>query len=261
MVFPSHAGSEAVQLLRSSTTTAKPVVLSDLAARVRQPEWMDEAGLDPRLHRQALRGLARINVASGTVRAVWPPLEALARRLSPAPVSVLDVACGAGDVAMGLQRRARRAGLQFRVEGCDISPTALEHAARLASRRGSAVRFFQHDILAGDLPGHYDAVTCSLFLHHLDQDEAVGALRAMQRAARWLVVVSDLDRGRMGLALAWLGTRLLSRSPVMRVDGTRSVRAAFTPAEAEGLAREAGLAPFTVERRWPRRWRLVAGRS
>jgi 2-polyprenyl-3-methyl-5-hydroxy-6-metoxy-1,4-benzoquinol methylase len=232
-----------------------------LMVRVRLPEWMDEAGLDAGLHRQALRGLERINLVSRTLDAVWAPIAHLARRRSPQALTVIDVACGAGDLAIGLARRAARRGVPLSVEACDVSATALEHATGRAAQRGTTVRFFAHDVLAGALPATYDVVVCSLFLHHLELDDATRALRTLRDAARLLLVVTDLDRSRVGLALAWLGTRLLSRSPVVHVDGLRSVRAAFTPGEAVQLARDAGIAPFAVARHWPRRWRLVAERS
>lgn len=229
-----------------------------LAARVRLPEWMDAAGLDPRLHRQALRGLRRINVVSRTLAAVWGPVAAKARQAGGAPLSVLDVACGGGDVAIGLARRAARDGVRLDVSGCDISETALAHARDRAVRDRVPVEFFRHDVLAAPLPSAYDVVLCSLFLHHLSAEEAAAALGRLHAAARVLLVVSDLDRSRVGLALAYLGTRLLSRSPVVHTDGPRSVRAAFTPEEATALAAEAGLSRAVMTRHWPHRWRMVA---
>jgi hypothetical protein len=59
------------------------------------------------------------------------------------------------------------------------------------------------------------------------------------------------------MLLACAGTRLLSRSPVVHVDGPRSVAAAFTPAEALDLAQRAGLTGATVVRRWPCRFLLT----
>jgi hypothetical protein len=100
-----------------------------------------------------------------------------------------------------------------------------------------------------------------LVLHHLDEDEAVRLLRTLSTTARWLVIVSDLDRSRLGLLLAWLGTRLLSRSPVVHVDSLRSVRAAFTRGEAASLAARAGLTSWRLTTHWPCRWRLVAERT
>jgi SAM-dependent methyltransferase len=226
-----------------------------------QPEVMDQPGLDPRLHRQALAGLRRINFWSASAGILWPPLAVQARAVAPRSLRVLDLAGGGGDVAIRLWHRARRAALAMVVAGCDVSPFAVEHAAGEARRRGADVRFFQADALADELPADYDAVVCSLFLHHLTEEQAVGLLRKMAAAAGRLVLVNDLVRSRLGLLLAWTGTRLLSRSPVVHVDGPRSIHGAYTIEEARHLAERAGLSGATVERRWPCRFLLSWVRS
>src|SRR5262249_54165275 len=124
-----------------------------------------------------------------------------------------------------------------------------------APRRGADVRFFVHDALHGPPLDGYDVLMCSLFLHHLDDAAARALLERMGREAARLVLVNDLVRGWPGLVLAQVGTRLLSRSAVVRVDGPRSVRAAFTRAELKALAEEAGLRGATVSWRWP--WRML----
>jgi hypothetical protein len=80
-------------------------------------------------------------------------------------------------------------------------------------------------------------------------------------AAAETIVVNDLRRGALGYAMAVLGTRLLTRSPVVRVDGPRSVRGAFTVAEAQKLAARAGLPGATVQPVFPWRWRLHWSRA
>ena len=221
---------------------------------------MDEPDLDPRLHRGALRGLERINAVSATVPGIWAPVANLWRRQRTG-LSLLDVACGAGDVAIGVARRARQEGVKLVVEGCDISPTAIAYAKARARRVDADVRFFEHDVMSTPFGRTYDIVTCSLFLHHLDEHDAVGLLRTLDATARSMVIVSDLDRSRLGLSLAWLGTRLLTRSRVVHVDALRSVRAAFTRAEAASLAAKAGLTSCLLTTHWPCRWRLVAERT
>ena len=94
---------------------------------------------------------------------------------------------------------------------------------------------------------------CSLFLHHLAEDEAVQVLRSMAQAARHQVLVSDLRRSRLGWWLAWVGTRMLTMSPVVHFDGPVSVAAAFTCAELKNLADRAGLQDARVVRCWPSR--------
>ncbi len=229
-------------------------LLPALSRRLR-PEVMDQPGLEPDRHRQALRGLRRLNFWSGSAGVLWPSLAALARG-SPRPVRLLDLATGGGDVPICLWHKARRAGLPLVVEGCDVSPLAVEHATHEARRQGAEVRFFVADALAGDLPGGYDAVVCSLFLHHLTDEQAIALLRRMAAAAGRLVLVNDLERSRANLLMVRVATHLVSLSPVVHVDGPRSVEGAFTLEEARALAERAGLSGATVRRRWPCRFLL-----
>ena len=220
---------------------------------------MDAEDLDPTRHVTALRALARVNRVSLVAARVWREVLHM-RRISHdrgvgLPLRLLDVACGGGDVMVDVASRAHRAGVTLAVHGCDSSPVALEHARREAERRGVEADFFARDVLAEGLPGGYDLVCSSLFHHHLSREDAVGLLRAMAEAGH-RVLVQDLLRGTLGYVLAWSGLRLLSRSEVARVDGPRSVRAAFTLSEVRTMATEAGYVGAVVQRGWPERFIL-----
>jgi 2-polyprenyl-3-methyl-5-hydroxy-6-metoxy-1,4-benzoquinol methylase len=225
-----------------------------LSERRCQPEIMDQPGLDPAQHVRALQGLARINWWSGSAAMLWPPLRDLARRQART-LRVLDLATGGGDVPLRLWQRAQRTGVALQLEGCDLSPVAVQHAEAHACQRGAEVRFFVHDALQGPLLEGYDVLMCSLFLHHLDDASARTFLERLGRQARCLVLVNDLVRGWPGYLLAQAGSRLLTRSPVVHTDGPLSVQAAFTPAELKTLAEQAGLHGATVSWRWP--WRML----
>jgi 2-polyprenyl-3-methyl-5-hydroxy-6-metoxy-1,4-benzoquinol methylase len=230
-------------------------------ARHRRPEIMDQPDLDAHQHIQALRGLARINFLSHSDGILWPELARLARDLAPRVPRILDVATGAGDVVIRLWHRARRAGFSLELEGCDLSPVALAHAHSRAVVARVPIRFFAYDALAGPILTGYDAVVSSLFLHHLDEQPAITLLRRMAQMAERLVLVNDLERGWTGWLAAYVGTRLLTTSHVVHVDGPRSVEGAFTVAEARSLTERAGLAGALVKRRWPFRWLLTWRRA
>ena len=146
----------------------------------------------------------------------------------------------------------------MQVTGLDISSRAVARAERHSRRRtgGAHVSFSVHDILTDACPP-CDIATVSLFLHHLDDDEAVHVLSSLARAARIGIVASDLLRNATGLTLAVVGTAVLSRSRVARVDGPLSVRAARTPDEYRTLLDRAGLQEATIHRGWPQRAILV----
>ena len=102
----------------------------------------------------------------------------------------------------------------------------------------------------------FDIVYCTLLLHHFSDADAIRILAAMKRLARHAVLVDDLQRTRFGWLLAVAGCHLLSRSPVVHFDGPQSVRAAFTCAEARGLAAAAGWGVAKLRRHWPERYLL-----
>ena len=231
----------------------------DLRNRYRERELMDAPGLDPTQHVQALQALARVNRLSGVAARVWKDVLHMSRehgvRAKGGPLRLLDVACGGGDIMVGVARRAAAAGVPLEVHGCDVSPVALEHARREAERRGVTADFLARDVLAEGLPGGYDLVCSSLFHHHLSNEDAVKLLRAMADAGH-AILVQDLLRGTLGYVLAWSALRLLSRSGVAREDGPRSVRAAFSLSEVRTMAVEAGLAGAVIRRGWPERFIL-----
>jgi len=234
----------------------------NLKSRRRQPELMDQPGLDMGKHRSALAGLQRVNSMSRTGRVFWRELQRLVHQRQLAKLRLLDLACGGGDLAIWLARQGQRSGLDVTVCGYDISPTAVAYAKEksLAAGVGNA-QFYECDALNESLeqqPGEaFDIVFSTLFLHHLEEPQATLLLQRMAAKARHAVIVDDLRRTRFGYGLAWIGCRLLTRSPIVHVDGPLSVQAAFTVDEARSLAGKAGLQNVSITTHWPQRFLLT----
>jgi len=217
---------------------------------------MDQPKLSADVHEEALLGLARLNWLSRSSRNFWPALRQLVQSQSDQTIRVLDLACGGGDVTVALARAARREGYNMEFTGCDFSEVALAVARKNAAADGQRVEFFQANVVESEFPSGFDALICSLFLHHLDDNHAEHLLRRMGLAAGRLVLVDDLVRSRRGYALAVLASRFIVGSPIVRVDGPLSVAGAFTPSEALAMAKRAGLAGATLTRHWPQRFLL-----
>ncbi len=221
--------------------------------RLRVDELMDGPDIAAGEHHLALAGLEKINRLSHVVDHLLPPILDLAGRLPRQEIELLDVACGGADVPLELARRAGEAGVHVKLTLLDRSETALEHAAGRARRMGVAYTVVCSSALH-ELPPA-DVVSNSLFLHHLDEADVVAGLANMAVAARRLLLVSDLRRSRVGLAAAWAGCRLLSRSAIVRYDGPASVRAAWTIDEMARMAIAAGLTRASIRPTWP--WRML----
>ncbi len=231
-----------------------------LVSRNRQSELMDDPALDETSHRHALKSLERINWLSRSDKVVWKLLRKLAGSCSSdRPLSILDIAAGGGDLAIRLSKLAQRDGVSLKIDGCDISSAALQFATvQAAVSKRNNIRFFKCDAMNEPFPKpEYDVVMCSLFLHHLNEEEAVRLLQRMKAVATQLVLVDDLRRTRFGYWLAWLGCRLLTRCHVVHIDGPMSVEGAFTTSEARSIAAKAGLANAVLRNRWPQRFLLT----
>ncbi len=144
------------------------------------------------------------------------------------PVTVLDVAAGAGDIALDLARLHPN----LKPVALDLSGDMLALARGLPRVRGDARRLPVAD-------RGVDWVISTHFFHHLREDEIVTVLREFDRVARRGIVVSDLLRRQAALIAIRLMT--LWANPVVKVDGPISVRRGFRTDEVEALARRAGV--------------------
>src|SRR5690349_21464974 len=124
-----------------STSIAPSSRFHSLSRRNRQPEVMDQPGIDSALHSQALEALGRINWLSASSAILWPPLKRLAQINPERTVRVLDVASGGGDVPIALARRARRSRCLLEFTGCDASDVAVNIARQNAASAGESVKF------------------------------------------------------------------------------------------------------------------------
>ncbi len=224
----------------------------------RPPELMDDPSLDAGQHKKALRALARIHLVSRTASQIAAELVSLSHKVLESESSrlrILDIACGGGELTTAVAKRVTRK-VPHRVEfiGLDISERAIGWATRNQEFTSEhlEISYRTCDVLNEELPSCTLAYH-SLFLHHLDDDQAVTQLQTMAAASQVGFVFSDLLRTRLGLFLAHLGTRALSRSSIAQIDGPLSVRAARTVNEYRRLFEEAHLLEPTLQRLWPER--------
>jgi len=196
---------------------------------------MDEWDVDPRELSGNFADIERANAWFGGIRPVVR--EVFAR---PDVRRILDVACGSADVPRALLGEARRRGRQLEIVALDRSEAVLE-VARARSKSEPALTFACADAAA--LPfadGGFDVVTCNLALHHFEPPAAVVLLRELRRVARVAPLVCDLRRSRAGYAAARVFVTLFARNRLTKHDAPLSVRRAYTPREALGLALRAG---------------------
>jgi SAM-dependent methyltransferase len=197
--------------------------------RVNTPEILDSDQCPPEEIKCALRDLGRINRWFGGVATTQALMERVAKATGKRHLSVLEVAAGFGEVPRLVSQR-------LAVEGISLDFTFLD---RLRSHLNGSSESVVGDAVA--LPfrdASFDVVSCNLFAHHLAPEELSRFVRDSTRVSRCAVVINDLVRHPLHLALVYAGFPLM-RSRVSRVDGVASVRGAYVPEEIRDIVASA----------------------
>jgi len=173
----------------------------------------------------SLRDLCRINRWFGGVSTTRKLLERVVSVTGLKRLSLLEVAAGLGEVPRSASLQLARRGISVDITDLDRVPTHLQrHHRALAA-----------DALALPFPdSSFDVVSCSLFVHHLQPDEVKRFVIESLRVSRYAVLINDLIRHPLHLALVYAGFPLM-RSYVSRVDGVASVRRAYVPEEMRAM--------------------------
>ena len=162
--------------------------------------------------------------------------------------SLLDVACGSGELLRETAKFARRTGKVVRLTGIDLH--ALSFSANEASPpnisyvRGDAFRLpFPDDA--------FDYAISSLFFHHLRDEQIPLVLSEMARVTRRGVFIIDLHRHPAAYYLYKMFCLAFKISPLVTQDGALSVLKGFRPSELREFANESAahvtrVAPFRI---------------
>ena len=215
--------------------------------RRRGIELLDDPSTDTALATRSLQDVARSNRWFGGANAVIAELVPVlaAPRGRSAPLTLLDVGTGAGDIPELARRLADRGGVRLLTMGLEVTP-----ALAAASRPRSG------DAIAGDalaLPfadRSVDIVACSQVLHHFEAADGARLLAEMNRVARVRVIVADIRRAWAAAAGLWVGSWALGFHPVSRHDGVVSVLRGFRAAElSAAVVAATGCLPSVRNRR------------
>jgi ubiquinone/menaquinone biosynthesis C-methylase UbiE len=193
--------------------------------RVSTPELLDSDACPASEVDVALGDLCRVNRWFGGVATSRALVERVAHKTGARQFSLLEVASGSGDVPRIVAQRLAKHGIRLDV-------TLLDNVrSHLGFRLDHISRALVADALA--LPfcdGQYDLVGCNLFAHHLEPDDLARFVREALRVSRRAVLINDLIRHPLHVALVCAGFPLL-RSRISRNDGLASVRRAYVPEE------------------------------
>lgn len=193
--------------------------------RVPQVELLDSDGGNPEEISTSLRDLWLINRAFGGVSTSFQLIEQVAREASTARISLLEVASGDGAVQKAVQNKLKRNSIDLRITLLDRSRSHLNGSSHAVAGDAIALPFSS---------GSFDVVSSTLFVHHLMPDAVCQFMNEALRVCRVAVIINDLIRNPMHLALVYAGLPLF-RSRLTWNDAPASVRQAYTVQEMRTL--------------------------
>ncbi|HET8825277.1 MAG TPA: methyltransferase domain-containing protein [Terriglobales bacterium] len=179
--------------------------------------------------------------------------ETIAREAGHCRFSVLEVASGDGYLIQTVANALADRGIQLDV-------TLLDRAASHLPRNGGMPKVTADALSLPFRDGSFDLVVSSLFLHHLPPGQSVQFAREALRVCGTAVLVHDLIRHPLHLALAYAGLPLY-RSRITRNDAPASVWQAYTAEEVAGFFRLAGAADVQVQEQYLYRMGLLARKT
>jgi hypothetical protein len=195
--------------------------------RVAQRELIDSDTESPEAIAESLGDLRRVNRWFGGVRTTAYLLRRAMRVSGLRSASVLEVAAGDG---YSISRAAER----LKAEDLDVKPVCLDQRG-LQDRFLCCERVVVGNALELTFPaGSFDFVSCGLFVHHLSPTEVIAFVNGALAVARRAVLINDLRRSSLHLALVYAGMPLF-RSAISRFDSVASVRQSYTPEELRDL--------------------------
>lgn len=219
--------------------------------RVVVPELLDTDSGSARDIEGSLADLRMINRWFGGVHTMAELLRKVATRQKVNSLSWLDAAGGSGDVAALTSKTLSQSGIQVRPVLLDSAITHLNGKYPAVCSDALKLPFRDNSI---------DVVGSTLFVHHLEPPQIVAFMKEALRVCRYAVLINDLVRSRMHLAMTYAGY-LLYRSPLTRHDAVASVRRAYTVEEMTALLKQTSAASIDIERFFMFRMGVIAWKS
>ena len=162
---------------------------------------------------------------------------------------IVDLGCGSGDSLRAIADWARKNNFNVQLTGVDMNVDVIEYLKKHCRTYPeiSGITSDYQEFL--DRNTSVDIVHCSLFCHHLNDDEMINLFTYFNEKVTTGFVINDLQRNWMAYYSAWFFTRLLNGTILAKNDGPVSVLRAFKVSELKHLLQKANIKNYIIQKK------------
>ena len=227
-----------------------------LKFRSNQKEFLDEDNIDTKDLFQNLKELDFINENLGGYNASRKGLISI---LSEKNIkTVMDIGFGGGDSIKQLYLLAKKKNRDLFFYGVDLKQDCVSYAENnLADLSNKKLICNNYKNISPELLSEIDLIHCSLFLHHLKNEEIIELFK-FARTNKCMILANDLHRNILAYySIKWL-TALFSKSYLVKNDAAISVTRGFRKKELLALLQQSGFTDYSVTWSWAFRYIIIA---
>jgi len=213
-----------------------------------EKELLDETNIPQDL---LFRNLRELDILNRTTGGHTISLQGIKQLITdPAKIyQVVDLGCGSGDSMRAIADWARKNNFKVQLTGVDMNADVIaylkNHCRTYPEINGIAADY--QEFL--DRNTSVDIVHCSLFCHHLSDDQLTRLFKYFSEKVTTGFVINDLQRNRLAYYSAWLFPRLLNGTELAKNDGPVSVLRAFSISELRQLLLNTNISNYTIQKK------------
>lgn len=211
----------------------------NFALRSNSPELIDLQMFSVDEYRKNLVELDTFNRLTGSIRFT---LIQLSHNIDNplGQYHLVDLGCGGGEFLRAADKWSKNKNIHLTLSGIDNNHIAIDYLNERSTENDKIKGYaLDYKTFLNDYPGTIDFIHCSLFCHHLSNDELIDLIRIAQKKNA-VLIINDLLRHPLAYYGAQMLTTLFNGTKLARNDGPVSVLKGFTKTELLSLIRQAG---------------------
>ncbi|MBC7694924.1 MAG: methyltransferase domain-containing protein [Burkholderiales bacterium] len=228
-----------------------------LKSRSDKKEYLDGSKIETKELYRNLDELDIINKKLGGYNASRKGLVEILKTNKPVH-TILDIGFGGGDSIKQLSKLADKKNKKLFFYGVDLKQDCVAYAEKnLFMIPNIQLICGDYRNISEELLQKVDVIHCSLFLHHLTDEEIIDLFK-FGKKNKCMILANDLHRNWFAYYSIKFLTTLFSKSYLVKNDAPLSVKRGFRKQELVSLLSSAGITNYSVKWSWAFRYTIIA---